>query len=223
ALALYHLLAHWQWIGAVTEHFFGRTPNKSRLYYLINAALLAGFLGITLTGLIISSWLDLTLSNTEPWLTIHILASIGTLILVTIKIVLHWRWIAVTTRKVFSPPPAPAARPAPVTSTPSSSGQISRAEFLKVAGFACAASLLALTQAVHALGPAETAVASTELASQASNVSAASQTSSNSGSSLNSASQTCSVRCDKRCTYPGHCHRYTDSNGNGRCDYGECA
>jgi cytochrome b561 len=22
---------------------------------------------------------------------------------------------------------------------------------------------------------------------------------------------------------PGHCSRYTDSNGNGRCDYGECA
>jgi len=223
ALALYHLLAHWQWVGAVTERFFGRTSNKARLYYLINAALLAGFLSINLTGLIISSWLNLPLSNTEPWLTIHILASIGTLILVTLKIVLHWRWIAATIRKVFSPPPAPAAKPAPARPAPVSNGQISRAEFLKVAGFACATSLLALTQAVHALGPAETAVGSTELASQASNVSAASQTSSNSGSSLNNASQTCSVHCDKHCTYPGHCHRYTDSNGNGRCAYGECA
>jgi hypothetical protein len=30
------------------------------------------------------------------------------------------------------------------------------------------------------------------------------------------------VRCDRRCSYPGHCRKYTDSNGNGRCDLGEC-
>lgn len=33
----------------------------------------------------------------------------------------------------------------------------------------------------------------------------------------------CFVQCNRRCSYPGHCRRYRDSNGNGRCDYGECA
>ena len=51
ALALYHLLAHWQWVGAVTERFFGRTSNKARLYYLINAALLANPPSTTMTTL----------------------------------------------------------------------------------------------------------------------------------------------------------------------------
>ena len=117
-IATYHLLAHWQWVAAVTNRFFGKTSNKSRSYYLINLSILAGFFIITFTGLVISSWLDLTLSNSESWLTIHILASIGTLILVTLKIVLHWRWIAAVTRKVFRPSPAPAANPAPVATCP---------------------------------------------------------------------------------------------------------
>jgi hypothetical protein len=218
AIALYHLLDHWQWITAVTSRFFGKTSNRSRGYYLVNLSILAGFLIITFTGLIISSWLDLSLSNPESWLTIHILASIGTLILVTLKIVLHWRWIAVVTRKVFNPPPAPVPNPAPARPAPSGSGQLSRAEFLKVLGVASLASLVALTQAVNSLPSPEAALTSTAQTSQTSQVSTSA-----SSSNLASASLACSVRCDKRCSYPGHCHRYTDTNGNGRCDYGECA
>jgi hypothetical protein len=37
-----------------------------------------------------------------------------------------------------------------------------------------------------------------------------------------SASTSCRVRCDRRCSYPGHCHRYRDTNGNNLCDEGEC-
>lgn len=32
----------------------------------------------------------------------------------------------------------------------------------------------------------------------------------------------CIIRCERACTYPGHCRRYLDQNGNGRCDNGEC-
>jgi hypothetical protein len=227
AIALYHLLAHWQWVAAVTNRFFGRTSNKSRSYYLLNLAILAGFFTITLTGLAISSWLNLTLSNSESWLTIHILASIGTLILVTLKIVLHWRWIASVTRKVFHPSPAPAANPAPARLAPSGSGQLSRAEFLKVIGFASAASFLALTQAVNSLSVMEFAAAETAQSTQAGSLASSSTASqagaSASSASLSSASQVCSLRCDRRCSYPGHCRHYEDANSNGRCDFGECA
>ena len=110
-IAIYHLVAHWQWVAAVTGRFFGKTSNKSRSYYLLNLSILAGFFTITLTGLVISSWLDLSLSNSESWLTIHILASIGTPILVTLKIVLHWRWIAAVTVKFLARrPPRPPGR-----------------------------------------------------------------------------------------------------------------
>lgn len=216
AIALYHLVVHWQWVSAVTGRFFGKTTPRSRSYYLINLSILAGFFIITFTGLVISSWLHLSLSNPESWLRIHILASIGTLILVTFKIVLHWRWIAAVTRKIFSPSPAPAARPAPVRPVPSGNGQLSRAEFIKVLGVASLASLFALSQAANSLPSLETASASTAQASLGTNPSAAT-------TNLASASQDCTVRCDRGCSFPGHCHRYTDTDGNGRCDYGECA
>ena len=227
-LALYHLLAHWQWVAAVTDRFFGKTMPNKRASLAGDLAILAGFFLITLTGLVISTWLDLSLSNSESWLTIHILASIGTLILVTLKIVLHWRWIAAVTRKVFRSSPAPAANPAPARPAPTGRGQLSRAEFLKVIGFASAASFLALTQAVNSLSVTEAAAVDTALASQtgsASSSSTASQASSASASSasLSSTSQTCTLRCDKGCSYPGHCRHYEDTNNNGRCDFGECA
>jgi hypothetical protein len=36
-------------------------------------------------------------------------------------------------------------------------------------------------------------------------------------------SASCVSPCARGCLYPGHCHQYMDSNGNGRCDNGECA
>jgi hypothetical protein len=39
----------------------------------------------------------------------------------------------------------------------------------------------------------------------------------------NSTSTTaCTILCGKRCSYPGRCGRYVDTNNNGRCDRGEC-
>lgn len=32
----------------------------------------------------------------------------------------------------------------------------------------------------------------------------------------------CTTLCGSGCTYPGECRRYTDRNGDGRCDFGEC-
>lgn len=32
----------------------------------------------------------------------------------------------------------------------------------------------------------------------------------------------CTVRCRNGCSFPGRCRRYTDSNGNNKCDLGEC-
>jgi hypothetical protein len=32
----------------------------------------------------------------------------------------------------------------------------------------------------------------------------------------------CTIRCPRGCSFPGHCRRYVDQNGNGKCDLGEC-
>jgi hypothetical protein len=41
-------------------------------------------------------------------------------------------------------------------------------------------------------------------------------------SSANPPAAGCVVRCNKGCSYPGHCRRYVDTNKNNRCDMGEC-
>lgn len=42
------------------------------------------------------------------------------------------------------------------------------------------------------------------------------------GSTTGSTAATCRVRCNKGCSYPGKCRKYTDTNGNKKCDLGEC-
>lgn len=86
---------------------------------------------------------------------------------------------------------------------------------MKVMSVVSLTSLVALTSASRSLNLLEDAsTTSEEIAS-----SLTSSASQGSGSSSTSA---CQVLCGKRCSYPGHCRRYTDTNNNGRCDLGEC-
>jgi hypothetical protein len=215
ALAAYHLVTHWSWVRAVSQRFFGRTSGRARLYYLIDAAIFVGFAAIVSTGLVISTWLSLSLTNYAAWLAVHIASSITTLLLVLLKLGLHWRWIAIATRNSLSQPAVAQRRPIPVQQSVGVK-RVSRREFMEVMGVTGVASLFALTGATSGLknlqSAAETASAQTVTSSSTLN-----STSANS-----STSSACVVRCNRGCSYPGHCGRYTDANNNNRCDFGEC-
>ena len=101
----YHLLIHWKWVEAVTRRLLARGSRQAKTYYWLDASLLLG-LGLSLlTGLVISSWLDLTLPNYVLWLDVHIQSSIATLVLLVLKIGLHWRWVeSVFQRSILVPP-----------------------------------------------------------------------------------------------------------------------
>jgi len=147
-LTAYHLLAHLDWIEAVTRRFFGRTSNQARLYYLLDFFLLISFALIIETGLIISTWLALPLDSYPLWVDAHVVVSLISLALLVLKIGLHARWIIKTARKYFSKPAllrlpipanqpsaaAPRLAPVPVRSD--------RREFLKLMGLVGAASLV---------------------------------------------------------------------------------
>jgi hypothetical protein len=85
ALAAYHLLSHTNWVKAVTRRFFGKTSAQARLYYLIDALLLTGFAGMIGTGLVISTWLNLSLASYAAWHTVHFLSAILTLLVTVLK------------------------------------------------------------------------------------------------------------------------------------------
>ena len=253
-LALYHLVTHWSWVKAVSARLPGKTSSKARLYYLVDALLLAGFTGIVSTGLVISSWFNLELANYALWRSFHIIASVTTLLTLVVKLGLHWRWIVTTTRKVFGPSvqvPAPRPTPsgAPARHPAASAPALSRRDFLKVMGGVGAASLFALgsslkglqdsIQVVQAGAQAQTisaaqpdaqtqdqatAATGATATAAATAITAATATTAATTSAAASGSTTsgCVVRCNKGCSFPGRCKRYTDSNGNKRCDLGEC-
>ncbi len=237
-VAVYHLAAHQAWVSAVVRRFFGRTSTASRLYLLIDFGIMLGFLGMLGTGVILSTWMSLNLSNYAAWHALHIVSSIVTLLIVVIKIGLRWRWIAAVGRKVLEAEPRPAV--------PASHGAVSRREFLSVMGLTGFAAAVALTSGATGLLsslPGEAAAALDEASDASSATSAASSTSSGTVSSPSSSSvvaqaaaplpqasvqtesetsASCSVACRHGCSFPGECRKYVDTSGNGLCDNGEC-
>ncbi len=246
-LSNYHLLTHWNWVKSVARQFFGKTAGKARMYIVMDSAMAIGFLTIVSTGLAMSTWLDLQLTNYLVWKTVHITASVFTLLATMIKISLHWKWIVKTARRLsFSPSvssPQLAEARIPVTSQV----MVGRRDFLKMMGVVGAAAIWASVKAFDELESQATVDSQNQTtqsevaqsqsvsttANQSTNSTAVSETSSNtvaqqsdtyvtnvveSGSSVSCASQ-----CRDNCSFPGRCHKYIDSNGNGRCDNSECA
>ena len=225
----YHLLAHWTWIKTVTRRYFGRTSGQTRLFYHMDASLLLGFVLIIGSGLVISTWLNLSITSYANWKSLHVWVSLITLALLVIKIGLHWRWIAVTARrKILSPSFTSAAdnRLLQPAVAPATTG---RRDFLKLMGIVGAAALVAASSALNDNGTTAENVSFLTQESLASNTSTDSTSledfSQNIGKTYSSqldSSTSCIQRCNRGCSYPGHCRRYTDSNANNLCDLGEC-
>lgn len=219
AVAGWHLWKHWTWVKAVSGRLFGNANGRSRTYYLVDAGLAAGFTAITVTGVVISTWLDLALAGYAAWHAVHVVASVATLALLTVKIGLHWRWIMdVARRRVFGGvsraptlPATPQARPA--------AAALGRRDFVKLMAGAGAVALLS---GVNALGAVKVDAVEASPAAATASASAAT-TATTTTTTTTTASASCTVRCNRRCSYPGQCRKYTDTNNNGRCDLGECA
>ena len=143
-LAAYHLAAHWRWVVAVTDRFLGRTSRQARTFYVVDAGLAVGFAAIVVTGLVISTWLDLTLTGYAAWRAAHLAASVLTLALVVAKIGLHWRWISGVARRSILPATTSAGQ---VVTAPAS---VSRRDFVRLMAGVGAVALLAGTNALSA-------------------------------------------------------------------------
>ena len=163
-----------------------------------------------MTGLVISTWLNLTLSNFAAWKTIHVIASIGTLTAVVVKLGVHWRWIVATARRYIL---QPIDQPQSIKPVPAH--RLGRREFLRLMGGVSVVAVVAGSSAVVALK--QTSRDSPGADGDDGPVYG-------SGQHAVAKRQYC-VRCPKNnhCSYPGQCRRYTDSNNNGKCDLGECA
>ena len=211
-LALYHLWRHQAWVQAAARRWLSGLTSRARLYALLDLGLFAGLAGIISTGVVISSWLSLQLSNYAAWRDWHVGITLATLGLLVAKLGLHWRWIAQALR-------APARSIEPVAApVPAPAGALGRRDFLKVMGVVSIAALLTGAQ----IAGSQAASIVTEQQSSVATTSSSSGSTATTSSGASSVTA-CQVQCNRRCSYPGHCRRYTDSNQNGRCDLGECS
>ena len=122
---LAHLILHWRWIVNVVRRFFQKLPLQTRLYAVLNLALLAAFAGVMVSGVLMSEIalpaLGLTLAAGHAWHAIHALSANAIVALSILHVVVHAKWILnAISRTVLKPvvnlfgSPAAQPQPAPV-------------------------------------------------------------------------------------------------------------
>ncbi len=213
----YHLVSHWTWVKSVTLRWVGQTSRQARTYYVVDAGLMLGCAVILVTGGMISSWLALPLENYAAWSNVHVAASIITLLIVVVKMGLHWRWVVKTAQQFFSIPDAPASAALPLQPV-TASARMNRRSFLMLMGAVSLPAVLAIGHVLDGRPAALTEVTNQEQVT----LGRSSQSATQPTSSGNASSTACTIRCNKGCSFPGHCRRYVDTNRNNRCDLGEC-
>ncbi len=140
-----HIITHWKWIMNVSKRLFKKMSGRVRIYYLLDGMLLLAIFLITITGVLISTWLDVFLSNYMLLRSIHIVSSIAGLLLLILKMGLHWKFFAKTLNPFRSPirkPPVPAAN---------TSSVYTRRDALRTIGVISAVGVFSLFKAASAL------------------------------------------------------------------------
>lgn len=162
-LALIHMLTHKEWLNKVVGNLLLKIAPRAKVYLVIDFLLLAGLTMIVITGLMISTWFNLILLNFDAWLTVHIYSSMSTLLLAVLKIGLHWRWIVLNTRKIFSSPQQTGI----LESSPSRGKAISRRDFLTTMGVVGLGSAIALSSALSKIKLVQSAALAENMETQA--------------------------------------------------------
>lgn len=186
----------------------GGIVNRARLNYLIDVGIgIAGMVS-AVSGLVFLLPGDPTTGilgvSYQGWSSLHTWSSLGAVAGVGAHMVLHWNWMVAMTKQIFSPTKQRQASEGipTVVYADATGGGLSRRAFLVLGG---AAALLAgaVVAGLKAISP-ETAEASL------------------SSSQLAAAEQEGGVACPHGLIndpYPGRCHFYVDSDGDGICDY----
>jgi hypothetical protein len=237
---LIHLCQHWHWVINITRTLV-RIKAKLRIRYFLDCLMGLGLTTIILTGLAMSSILNLELRNYEAWRIVHFSASYIMLILLVTKIALHWNLINNAISKAFSRPGDQGIM------TPE---QVSRRKFLKDAGFASLGLMMAgagvkgLLKNVSGASETDAGQTTTQVEQvatarpKATNEQTRATTStatSNAGATAQPTAsytlepttkpttivQTGRALCNRHCAYPGRCRDYVDNNQNRLCDRGE--
>jgi len=247
-LLFVHFFRHMDWIGTVVSRFFEKCTTSARVNLIIDMLLMGGFGMIIFTGLVISTWLNLAFINYTGWWAVHVSTAVFTLIALLVKLYLHRKWIVnVAETRVFGRLKKNEPVGIPVTAV----AQVNRREFLKMSAVLGAGVFVAGAQMRNVLERVSesqstptipTTAGQIFLSDQTVNLPLVQKTTETTVAQVATLSPTtvptivptsvpvvsnqntsaCTVRCHRGCSFPGKCRKYSDANGNGKCDLGEC-
>ena len=145
-IAVIHLITHWNWVRSVTVRLFSKISPRPKLYYALDLSLFLSIVAITITGVLISTWLEIAPGLYPLILSIHIFVSIAALAVLVIKLGLHWKFFV---KKIKSVPKSPAAEKGEILPGPRQK-DLSRREALLTIGSISLVGSLGLIRAVSA-------------------------------------------------------------------------
>jgi hypothetical protein len=101
AICLFYILhkaLNWPFIKETTCRLFGKIAGRSRINYIIDVLLLAGFTLIIISGMGIAktidfTWLGFTKENFIIWRFMHTSVSMIVLMLAGVHVGMHWSWV----------------------------------------------------------------------------------------------------------------------------------
>jgi len=100
--ALIHVSLHWAWIKNGFKRF-ASLPDQVRTNFILNLALFTAYGAAALVGLTARSFIFMgPLRHFIGFF--HVLLVIGLLILQTIHLARHWKWITITAKRTFASP-----------------------------------------------------------------------------------------------------------------------
>lgn len=139
---LTHLILHWRWVINVVRRFFARLPTQTRLYAVLNVALLIATLGVMVSGIMMSEValpaLGITLAGGQAWHALHALSANAIFALSMLHVIVHWKWIVnAINRYVVKPVVGLFEQPATSPTAPA------RSEAKGIAGWAISLASLA--------------------------------------------------------------------------------
>lgn len=186
--------------------------NKAKLDYWVDVAIgLAGAIS-AVTGFLLLLPVDLTSGilgiSLRTWSTLHTWSSLAAVAGVGLHLALHWNWLTVMTKRIWSPAPQrQVAAPAHGSTAAEPQGApITRRAFLAIGGAVAVAAGLA------AAGYKAIATAASENSQATGTITGTTA----------ATGQTGGVACPFGLVNdpsPGRCHHFVDSDGDGYCDY----
>ncbi|MBF6594631.1 MAG: DUF4405 domain-containing protein [Thermaceae bacterium] len=92
-VVLIHLLLGWNWVVNISKKLLGKLPGQTRLLYVVNLALLLAFVGVAVTGVLVSKVVFPHAGENRALLGVHRLFANGILLLMALHLALNWQWV----------------------------------------------------------------------------------------------------------------------------------